>query len=362
MKDCDVQIFGLYQSDRAGDDVDRITNKALAAACGVSVSTIDRIMTGRSRVKRATVEQVLEVAQEVGFHGVGIIRSRLRTEAPECRIGLLLNASTRRTFLDMAEHAEQAARARHDIRARVITHHLPRPEPDATVAALHQMADRCDVIACHCIDHPQVHEAVQDLAQRDIPVLPVISGLRTPATPGLVGCTEVELGRTAAWFIALLAGADGHIGLVNGGDLFRNQWAEEEGFRAFLREKNSRLSVLPAVSSDECDIGAARAVTTLLGQAGRRLRGIFVIGGGLEGAVNALRCARRSDIFVVGNELTAATRAMLKSGQVHVILEHPGLEIMAGAVSAIADWASGSEKSLSMRREFPFRVLLSENC
>lgn len=318
-------------------------------------------MTGRLRVKRTTVEQVLEVAEEIGFHGVGIIRSRLRTDAPECRIGLLLNASTRRTFMDMAAHAEQTARGRHDIRARVITRHLPRPEPDATIAALNDLSAHCDVIACHCIDHPLVHEAVQNLVSKGISVLPVISGLHTPATPGLVGCTEDALGRTAGWFMARLAGTEGHIGLVNGGALFRNQWAEEIGFRAYLKEKNSKLAVLPAVSSDECDQGAARAVTTLLGRAGRSLRGIFVIGGGLEGAVNALSAARRPDIFVVGNELTAATRALLKSGQVHVILEHPGLDIMEGAIAAIAEWANGTETALTARRELPFTVLLSEN-
>ncbi|SMX31337.1 hypothetical protein COL8621_00396 [Actibacterium lipolyticum] len=348
--------------EAAGGDVDRITHKALAATCGVSVSTIDRIMTGRLPVKRATVEQVLEVAEHIGFHGVAIIRSRLRTEAPACRIGLLLNTRERRTFLDMAHHAQSIAESRHDIQARLITRHLTSPDPDTTVAALLDLERQCDVIACHCIDHPKVRSAVQDLAHRGVPALPVISGLTCETTPGLIASNEMELGRTAAWFMARLAGPEGCIGLVNGGAFFHNQQTEEEGFRAFLRERDSRLSVLPALSSDECDIGAARAVTTLLGQAGSRLRGIFVIGGGLEGAVAALRDARRSDICVVGNELTETTRAMLKSGQVHVILEHPGLEIMAGAISAIAEWASGAEQSLWIKREFPFRVLLSENC
>lgn len=340
----------------------RITNKELAAAAGVSVSTVDRIMTGRLPVKRTTVERVLEIAEEMHFHGIGVIRSRLRTEAPQCRIGLLLNASTRRTFLDMAERAQATAEARHDIRARVITRHLQAPEPDATVKALLELGQRCDVIACHCIDHPQVHAAVQELDRRGIPVLPVISGLGCAATPGVVGSNERDLGRTAAWFMSRLAGEEGCIGLVNGGAFFRNQWVEEEGFRAFLQERDSPLTVMPALSSGECDIGAARAVSTLLGKAGSRLRGIFVVGGGLEGAVNALRDARRPDILVVGNELTAATRAMLKSGQVHVILEHPGLEIMDGAIAVIAEWANGEEDALNRKREIPFRILLSENC
>ncbi|SDI85103.1 LacI family DNA-binding transcriptional regulator [Alloyangia pacifica] len=340
----------------------RITNKALAEAAGVSVSTVDRIMTGRLPVKRATVEHVLEIAEEVSFHGVGVIRSRLRTEAPHCRIGLLLNARTRRTFLDMADRAQATAESSHDVQARVITHHLTHPEPEATVAALVDLAQRCDVIACHCIDHPQVHAAIEDLNRKGVPVLPVISGLGCPAAPGLVGSNEIELGRTAAWFMSRLGGPEGSIGLVNGGTLFRNQWAEEEGFRTFLKEKGSRLSVLPALSSGECDIGAARAVSTLLGKAGSRLHGVFVIGGGLEGAVNALRDARRPDILVVGNELTSATRAMLKAGQVHVILEHPGLEIMDGAIMAIAEWATGAGEALAKKREFPFRILLSENC
>lgn len=313
-------------------------------------------------MKRATVERVLEIAEEMHFHGIGVIRSRLRTEAPQCRIGLLLNASTRRTFLEMAERAQATAEVRHDIQARVITRHLPLPEPEPTVAALQELGQHCDVIACHCIDHPLVHGAIQDLDRRGIPVLPVISGLGCAETPGLMGSNERELGRTAAWFISRLSGQDGCIGLINGGSFFRNQRAEEEGFRAFLQERDSPLTVMPALSSGECDIGAARAVSTLLGKAGSRLRGVFVVGGGLEGAVNELREARRADVIVVGNELTAATRTMLKSGQVHVILEHPGLEIMDGAIASVADWVAGVEDALNRKREIPFRILLSENC
>ncbi|WP_092430283.1 LacI family DNA-binding transcriptional regulator [Alloyangia pacifica] len=132
-----------------GQGLQRITNKALAKAARVSVSTVDRIMTGRSPVKRATVEHVLEIAEEVSFHGGGVIRSRLRTEAAHCRIELLLHARTRRTFLDMADRAQAIAESSHDVQARVITHHLTHPEPEATVAALVDLAQRCDRLSLH---------------------------------------------------------------------------------------------------------------------------------------------------------------------------------------------------------------------
>ena len=56
----------------------RFTIHDLAARAGVSVSTIDRILNGRSEVRAATGQRVLEAAEAMGFYALPALRQRLQ--------------------------------------------------------------------------------------------------------------------------------------------------------------------------------------------------------------------------------------------------------------------------------------------
>ena len=56
----------------------RPTIPDLAEAAGVSVATVNRVLSGAGNVRLATRERVQQAAEEIGFYGLGSIQARVR--------------------------------------------------------------------------------------------------------------------------------------------------------------------------------------------------------------------------------------------------------------------------------------------
>ena len=52
----------------------RPTISHLAAAAGVSVATVDRVLNRRHKVRSETAERVLAAAQSIGFHATALLK------------------------------------------------------------------------------------------------------------------------------------------------------------------------------------------------------------------------------------------------------------------------------------------------
>ena len=55
----------------------RKTSSDVAKRAGVSVATVDRVLNGRQRVRKETMELVYLAAQDVGYDGVGLTKKKL---------------------------------------------------------------------------------------------------------------------------------------------------------------------------------------------------------------------------------------------------------------------------------------------
>lgn len=68
----------------------RPTIQDLAAAAGVSVATVDRVLNGRLRVREETARKVSEAAERIGYHGATAIRQRVMADLPEYHLAIVL--------------------------------------------------------------------------------------------------------------------------------------------------------------------------------------------------------------------------------------------------------------------------------
>ncbi|HPY41164.1 MAG TPA: LacI family DNA-binding transcriptional regulator [Thiolinea sp.] len=73
----------------------------------MSISTVDRVLTGRKAVKRATAERVLAAAQEIGFYAAGVIRHNLEAR-PTYTLGFLLQQGSRSFYRALAQQLTEA--------------------------------------------------------------------------------------------------------------------------------------------------------------------------------------------------------------------------------------------------------------
>lgn len=343
----------------------RITIAELAREARVSVSTIDRILSGRSRVKPATVNHVLATAERIGFHAVGSIRSRREVSGPTRRFGFLLNDNARHFYDAMGRRIAREVAAQTSVDGKAVFSHVTDLDPARTAEALLALGETCDAIAVVCIDHPRVNRAVDELADRGIPVVAMLSDISSPRCRGFVGSNDWQLGRSAGWFVTRLCPRGGKIGLVPGNPRYLCQQSLAASFRSFIGENTEAgFGIVEAAATDENDSRAREVVGSLM-RTHSDLAAVLVLGGGLEGAAQAVLQARShgtSRPLLLGTELTEQTRAMLTDGDIDMILAHPATSVATEVVEMLVRVLEAGEQGGHVQKILPFQILIGENC
>lgn len=344
----------------------RLTIADLAREAHVSVSTIDRILSGRGTVKPATIKHVLATAERIGFHAIGSIRHRTGTSLPSRTFGFLLNSKEREFYVHLAAQLEMAVSTIPSIQGQIVIRYLSDLNPDDAAQQLALLGARCNAVGCVCIDHPRIALAVADLAQKGTPVIPMISDLSAPARYGFVGSNDWQLGRTAGWFVSRFCPQGGKVALMIGNQRYLSQQTHGAGFRSFLGSEAPHLSLLELPPNGESDALAADIVQSALTQH-PDLVAIMVAGGGLAGVVKAFQHTQAAQgkrrPLVIGNEWTSTTRAALADGWIDMILEHPVDRIARETVHLMAQATSGDSPQAPGRQTIlPFQVHVPENC
>lgn len=309
----------------------RPTLDDLAAASQVSLSTLDRIVNRRGSVKRATIEQVLKAAERIGYHGLPSIRQRLLEDAPPRSFGFLLNHADRGLYAQLADRLAERARGSQVVRGRAVVRHLATLDPAEMAAALRELGGECDAIGGVLTDHPLVHDAVEELAAKGVPVWALFSDL-SKARAGFIGADPTRMGRSAGWFIRNLCADGGKVALLTGSHSYHAHCRYESGLRGFLEESGSRFRVLPAAETLERDERAREVMAELI-SAHPDMVALVVAGGGMEGAVAALSPEQRRRLTVVGTELSIAMDRCLAAGEVDAVLSHPVDQVVEELVS-----------------------------
>lgn len=292
---------------------------ALAAAAGVSVATVDRLLNGREAVSGTTRAAVLEAALRIGHPAALRLTGGAATPAPVMRFGVLLHKQGQEFYQNLAREFRSAVATLPGVHGKLDMDFAASQAPSEVARLLRGMGGRCDVIAATAVNHPEITAAVEDLKAQGVPVFALLSDFAQGVRTGYVGLNNLKVGRTAAWMISLSAKVPGKVALFVGGARWHGHDLRETGFRAYLREERPDLEVLESIVNLETRQLTYDVTLNLLTRH-PDLRGIFVAGGGMEGAIAALQAARKpGEVALVVNELTAESRAGLAQGWVTMV-------------------------------------------
>lgn len=335
----------------------RSTIADLAQTSGVSISTIDRILNGRHPVRKATGDKVLAAAEAIGFYATPALRERLGVGRPVTRLGFLLQQSNRPYYQMLANALTQAAQLAAP-GVQLVVEHMDDLAPDAVAARLLDMGNRVDVIAAISAEHPRITQAIEALAARNIPVFGLISGLTAACGTGYVGLDNWKVGRTAGWAIARLCKGRGCVGILVGNHRYRCQEMNETGFRSYFREHAPEFTLLEPISTFE-DRRVAREVTEDLLARQPDLTGLYLSGGGITGAMEAIASSGLAGkLVVVGHEMMEPTRTGLIDGVLTMVIAHPTARMIDEAIDAMCDAAKGQPPG---QRLIGFDIYTAEN-
>ncbi len=349
----------------------RPTIRDLSVAAGVSVATVNRVLAGSGKVGPATMQRVLEAAQSVGFYGLGAVQQRVASAQPQHRLGVIVQTPHRlfsqaieKNLETVAEEFSQAG----DGEALLRFEHLDDLSPESVAARMLAVGETVDAIGVVAAEHPIVTDAIDRLAARGVPVIALVSPLSARAHVGFVGLDGWKVGRMAAWvFGHLCKAAPGKLGILVGTHRYRCHDQNESGFRSYFREHaNERITLLEPQSTFESD-AIAREVTEKLLRSHADLAGLYVSGGGIGGALAALRDSGRSgQVVTVGYDLLDSTRAGLLDGSLTVVISHPfrrfAHETVVALVQAKASKAGKSGSAAGgLSVIVPFEIYTREN-
>ena len=146
----------------------RPTIPDLAEAAGVSVTTVDRVLNGRAKVREETARKVYEAAQRIGYHAAGLIGQRLLPVLPELTVGVVLHKERQAFYQAFRAELEAAAQRAQGVHARVRIAFSPSQAPSDFVAQFEALAPRVDVMAGTAVSHVSISDCIARLQEQGI--------------------------------------------------------------------------------------------------------------------------------------------------------------------------------------------------
>ena len=104
----------------SGKKASRSTMEDVARASGHSLSTVDRVLNGRSNVRADTAQHIREAAETLGYYAAGVIRERIREVKPRRTLGFLLQRPDAAFYKGLAESLVRATESCRAIHGKVV--------------------------------------------------------------------------------------------------------------------------------------------------------------------------------------------------------------------------------------------------
>lgn len=288
------------------------TYAAIAAHAGVGTATVERVLNGRGGVSHNTAEKVVLAARSLDWpvrlpdRHQGIFRIEVILVRPETSF-----------FARLAKAFKRIA-ASLDPTTQIHVTFLDESDPAAIAAHVAAPSLRRAGLVISAPDHLLVRDALRAAHNKGLPTIQVMNQIISEAE--FIGIDNYAAGRTAGMLMARLGAIQGTVVALCHSAVYRVHRDRIRGFSDYFADQpHEGLEFrFVAFGQDDRSISARRIAEVF--ETWSDLAGLYNVGGGNLGVLDALLTVGRS-VFFVGHELNDQTRAALIAANANVILD-----------------------------------------
>lgn len=310
---------------------EKMTIRDIAAQCGVSRGTVDRVLNRRGRVSPDTRQKVLSALDAAGYtKNIAGLALNLRRSNP--LIAVVLCGVGNPFFDQVLQGIRRGEASLKDWGIRVEIVNLAGYHPEAQRAAIAALPREISALVLQPVTHPLIEDEVNRLADQGIPTITVNTDLPSSRRAGYVGSDYTQGGRVAGGMMRLMAGDEGRILIVGGA---RRIAGHHQRLSGFLSGCGKDMQVLDTGYGED-DPQLVYRETLGLMKDHPDAQGLFVAAAGADGACRAIREMGRGDALrVVAFDLVPPHVEMMRQGLIHALIsqqpEQQGYEAMRTA-------------------------------
>lgn len=338
----------------------RPTIKDVAKAAGVGTATVDRVLNGRSTVREETKRRIADAAHRIGYHASALIDQKLDASIPEMTFGFVLHKGKQKFYQNFANEIETAVAERRDIRGRAVIRFSSSQSPEAFLKEIAVLAPKVDMLASSAVNHQKITQEVQRLKDRGLHTFALLNDFAQGVREQYLGLNNLQVGRLAGWMTTTASKTPGKLAVFVGGNRWHGHELRETGFRSFVRDSVPDFKVLDTMVNLETRQLTYEATLDLLARH-PDLRGLYVAGGGMEGAIAALReSVAPRQVALVVNELTDDSKAALTDGFVTMVISTPLRQLCQNLVEMMVNTVKNGSSDVAGQHFLQPQIFLPE--
>ena len=298
---------------------ERTKLRDVALKAGVSLATVDRVVNRRNGVRDKTIRRVEEAMDQLGYRLDPMARRLARNQ--NFRFLFILPKGNNSFMSQLREQVERTAEWAVSQRGFIDMIEVDVFDAEALAQTLDQLDDTYQGVATVALDHPRIRVAIDDLTQRGIPVVTLVSDVPHSRRLHYVGVDNPAAGRTAASLMGrFLNKQHGSIGILVGSLALRDHAERHFGFNRVLTQDYAHLKML-SVAEGRDDYELSRQCVREMIAHSPDLIGLYSAGAGNRGIAQALIESNKAhEIVWIGHELTPHTRRFLFQGIMDAVI------------------------------------------
>jgi len=290
----------------------------IAIHAGVSDATVDRVLHDRGGVRdttRARVRRTIsELQQQQAAYELG---GRTFT------VDLVMHAPQRFSSAVWAAF-ETAIPTLHPAAFRIRPHIHERVDTAGLISTLDKIATRgTHAIILKAPELPEVIDAVNQLADRAVPVITIVTDLPTSNRVAYVGIDNRAAGATAAYLISqwLPTGPDpANVLVTMSSQDFRGEEERQIGFRRTARAIAPDWRTYHLTETEGLDATITEQLDTIART--QTIHAVYSIGGGNRATLRTLELHGQRPGVYIAHDLDADNRHLLGAGDLSAVLHH----------------------------------------